>query len=281
MSEKAIIEHIDRVTGIESLLSCPHKSVTIPRKSDVDYVINTTMGNLWHLAHRHPDLAEVMARKFFGETMIKLTGQRDNVNLNIMLQVIEFGRQWIKDRAAEGYIVYSEASTVYTMNRTLMTWQYDELLIHPFNWTFHLNDFKVIKNISPYYAIAEEGEDDTIQKLIIQPERKQVWHYSYLVFEDFPEINELIFSYVCYKKLKTVQQVIVSKVITREECYKMVEADIAEAEGYKDLWFYPCKKNSFCYSCPLYRADKAKELGLVQCPLYKQPEVEYSSVELL
>ena len=276
--EKIEIEFFDRVTWVESMLACPHKATSIPWKSDVDYIINTTIWDIWHLAHRHPDLAEVMAKKFFGETMIKLTWQRDNIGYDMITQVIDMAREWIKWNEEKWMISYWEAKSQYIKSKTLITWGYDELLLNPFDWTIHLNDFKIVKNVVWYYAVQEAWLDGVIT-LKINPERKQIRHYSNFVFDDFPDINEIVFSYVCYRKLKTVERVIVSQKVSREEARAQVDADIEEYEAYKINDFYPCKKNAFCYSCPLFKADKAKALWLVQCPLYTYtPEISWIEI---
>lgn len=255
----------DRVTNVESHFSCAYKSHNLPFVSDKDNIIKTYTGDICHIAHNNPDLALKLAEYFCWEYMIELKterdsnwivikkGTRDNVLLSQIKQVIEFAKERIKERETQGDTVYFETKVQIIWSWCNITGTNDCALLRT-NLPMKIVDYKIVASTERYK----------------KPEEKmQAMLYSLGMMRVF-WLQEIEFEYLCYKKNKKILIEKYSCIFKRDELEEKVWWILERYVFEKEWWIYEPNTWSHCFSCPLYRADKAHELWMLQCPKYRQ-----------
>lgn len=263
----------ERVTWLESFNACPHKYNKVPFDwSNIDTLVAVTTGDIVHIAHQYPSVATILADIFFNQTLVELTGSRNNLKFEQTQKMIDLACWWIDKY--KNFEKYFEVKNSMIIEWVMVTWSYDCLMIDA-DWSYHLWDYKTAWSISYYSNRVEK-----VQPLI----------YSYFCMKQF-WIDKLKFTYLIYVKWKDNNKVTVEEktmtmyknkvwLLNNKEYIDNVEEKVKKiCNDYKNAkeswWFFPSDTNedwsasSCCWYCPMRNADKAAEYWLEVCPLKK------------
>ncbi|HPC34137.1 MAG TPA: PD-(D/E)XK nuclease family protein [Candidatus Absconditabacterales bacterium] len=269
----------EKVTGLESYAICPYKYKHVPFDgSNIKTFEAVNVGDIVHLAHQYPDMADIMADIFFDDTLPTLTGSKNNIAKKQIHNIIALARNRIKEY--DGYEKFFEVKNTININGVIVTGSYDCLVKEPDpdvenGILYHLIEFKTTSNLD-YYS-------NWIEK-------KQIMLYGYMIMKKF-NIEKIKVTYQIYvkgkdnikataerkskilylKKAGIINQIdyiddIESKVFTIIDNYKL--------SSEMDYW-RPSPKNedgsdcSHCWFCPLRNAESAADIGMEICPAKK------------
>jgi len=261
----------ERVTALETFNSCPYNFRNIPFDgSNVNTYIAVETGNIVHIAHQYPVVANILCGIFFDETLPALTGERNNLKKEQTYKMIDLACWWIEE--FKDYEKYFEVKNSMIIEWMLVTGSYDCLILDK-DWTYWLFDYKTAANISYYQNRVEKA---------------QIMIYAYFIMKQF-NVDKIKVSYQIYVKGKNNAKATTerkTKMMYLNTCWNVNQIEYIDniwekverlVRNYKlakenDIF---CPKdqnddgsaNSKCRYCPLARGDKAAAMWLEICPL--------------